>query len=39
MYRKAESSPTLPENFELPFEGKLSRIQSVGNHGEPDTLG
>lgn len=25
MYRKADSSPTPPENFELPFEGKLSR--------------
>jgi transposase, IS5 family len=25
MYRKAESSPTPPENFELPFEGKLSQ--------------
>ena len=25
MYRKASSSPTPPENFELPFEGKLSQ--------------
>jgi hypothetical protein len=25
MYRKAASSPTSPENFELPFEGKLSQ--------------
>ncbi len=25
MYRKAFSSPTLAENFELPFEGKLSQ--------------
>ena len=25
MYRKADSSPTPPENFELPFEGKLSQ--------------
>ncbi|CAA9223514.1 hypothetical protein AVDCRST_MAG92-705 [uncultured Coleofasciculus sp.] len=39
MYRKASSSPTPPENFELPFEGKLSRRKSMGNHGEPDTLG
>ena len=25
MYRKVESLPTQPENFELPFEGKLSQ--------------
>ncbi len=25
MYRKASSSPTPPENFELPFDGKLSQ--------------
>ncbi|HAJ61821.1 MAG TPA: IS5/IS1182 family transposase, partial [Cyanobacteria bacterium UBA8543] len=25
MYRKADSNPTPPENFELPFEGKLSQ--------------
>ncbi|NET03697.1 MAG: IS5 family transposase [Symploca sp. SIO2B6] len=25
MYRKTSSSPTPPENFELPFEGKLSQ--------------
>ena len=25
MYRKASSNPTPPENFELPFEGKLSQ--------------
>ncbi|MBD1834666.1 hypothetical protein H6F61_18690 [Cyanobacteria bacterium FACHB-472] len=25
MYRKASSSPTQPENFELPFEGKLAQ--------------
>lgn len=25
MYRKAPSIPTQPENFELPFEGKLSQ--------------
>lgn len=25
MYRKATSAPTPPENFELPFEGKLSQ--------------
>jgi hypothetical protein len=25
MYRKASSIPTPPENFELPFEGKLSQ--------------
>jgi hypothetical protein len=25
MYRKASSSPTPPENFELPFEVKLSQ--------------
>ncbi len=25
MYRKVDSTPTSPENFELPFEGKLSQ--------------
>jgi hypothetical protein len=25
MYRKVDSSPTAPEKFELPFEGKLSQ--------------
>lgn len=25
MYRKASSSPTPPDSFELPFEGKLSQ--------------
>ncbi len=25
MYRKASSNPRPPENFELPFEGKLSQ--------------